>query len=355
MVTRRRGLGLLMTVAILLAAAPGTASGRGQSGGSSSTQHQSSSGGSATASNGDCTFYANPARFGVACGPAVTTVREVLTLGGVPLVHPDCWDEIIPVQKLHYYGYTQTTNGPPYYIHSCATGHWLDENSPHTQPGVEISQIIITIPIGSPVCDKPWQDRFPGTCVATLTHNQQTLVTDMETGGSIPSIALTTHPSTTVRTNVLTGFGDTAFDLNGNLVGQATPKYTVGGVTMWAVMDRYLIYPYGPGNNAAGNNCYDRAPIGHFPTTVTPGTCERCNGPTALDDSSTPASAPDACWWTYPKSSHLQQTNESYDFRAEADWTVWYDDGGGPTPLASFKKYDDLDLPVYDVQSVNVS
>ena len=62
---------------------------------------------------------------------------------------------------------------------------------------------------------------------------------------------------------------------------------------------------------------------------------------------------PDACWWEYTQASTCQP-GQIFPFRAEADWTVYYDGGGAPQVLASFQKYDDLTLPVFDVQTLVV-
>jgi hypothetical protein len=357
-VTKARLAGLALAVAALLSGAVTDAGAAGHGLPSTGTDHGGSSGGSKSGSDGNgCSFYANASRFGVACGTATTTVRDILTTHHEPLVHPDCWDIVISSTDLPYYGYAPPNDGYLYYRHSCATGDWADDNSPHNQPNVEVSQIVIQIPVDAPNCPHPWNDSYLRTCKATLTEDQTTLVTAMADGGTIPSITLSTHPSTTVRTNVLTGFGDTAFDPDHHTVGGETQHYQLGGVEMWAVMTRYLIYPYGPGANAQGAGCYNGAPFGHFPTAATPGTCEDCDGPTMLNAGSTPDSAPRACWWSYPKSSHGEQANETYNFRAEADWTVMYRDAPGAQAVAfaDFRKWDDIDLPVYDVQSITVS
>jgi hypothetical protein len=53
----------------------------------------------------------------------------------------------------------------------------------------------------------------------------------------------------------------------------------------------------------------------------------------------------------YPQSS-AGQPGDQYPFRAEAYWTVYYDTGAGPQILAHFQKYTDLQLPVYDIQTI---
>jgi hypothetical protein len=161
-------------------------------------------------------------------------------------------------------------------------------------------------------------------CIMTLTANQQQIVNEIDSNaGRIPGIIITKHPSTKVRTNETVAYVD---DADGGIT--RTANYQVGAVVMWAQMTRFSIQPYGPG-----------------------GISKTCNGTADVSNTDTPQTKPDACWWTYDASS-ASQPDQNYPFRAEADWTVFYETGGVTHVLKTFQKYSDLQLPVYDIQTL---
>jgi len=320
-------------VALCAYASPASAGFGGQPPTAPTPPPSGSSGGSSGApahrNDGGCSLYATSSSFGLSCLTVrgtdhAKTVKQILA--GDPASF--CWDELIPADELaDKYGYVEIPQSP-YYVHSCMTG--LDVNSTlYVQPGVHLDQKVIEIARGAPDCPRDAHKRIPealtGFCVMTLTHNQQTVVSATDLAdGQIPGITIVTEPSTKVRTNEAVAYVDAGTDGDHATV---TPRYQVGGVTMWAEMGTYSILPYGPD-----------------------GVRQPCKGTEQVGRGDTPDSKPDACWWTYPLSS-AGQPNQVYPFRAEAGWTVYYRDGAGTHTLASFLKYDDLELPVSDIQT----
>jgi hypothetical protein len=299
------------------------------SGGSPQPVSASTSGSSGTPTQGTvrtCSLYATSSSFGVSCfhgGGDAKTVGEILKKDPKDF----CWDEKISDADLeNKYQYQQNPDAP-YYLHSCVTGLILT-NSQYNQPDVVLSQQVIEIPQDATECTgkRPYPGELVGTCIMRLTDKQRLIVGGLDAnGGQIPGIILTTHPSTRVRTNEQVAYTDSA---EGGITRTAT--YQVGGVTMWAKMDRFSIHPYGAD-----------------------GVSKTCNGTADVSNDDTPQSKPDACWWAYDRSS-AGQPDDVYPFRAEADWTVYVDAGGVAKAFATFKKYTDLQLPVYDIQTIVV-
>lgn len=302
-----------------------------------------SSGNAARTSTHSCSLYANSTSFGVSCysGGSDRSARTVRKILGKGVSKDFCWDVVIPADELtKNYGYTVDASDP-YYLHSCVTG-LIEKNSPWDQPNVVLSQSVIRIhQVDEHPCSAdPGKDQlYPairvGTCIMTLTGGQQQIAGLLQSDGAqIPGIVLTTHPSTKIRTNEWVAYTDSA---EGGMT--TTPRYHVGAVTMWAQMNRFSIHPYGP-NGPDGKVCDGTANIS--------------------DDDAVNFQPPaggftpsDPCWWAYPQSS-AGQPGDMYPFRAEADWTVYYDAGAGPQALASFQKYTDLREPVFDIQTIVV-
>jgi hypothetical protein len=317
---------------LVLTAVPAVASVDGNPGGS---PHPNPGGGGSQSQAGDpaqttvksCSLYATASSFGLSCitgsGGATTTVKQVLGKDKPPT----CWDERISDADLaNKYGYVQNPDAP-YYLHTCLSGLDVDK-SLYYQPNLQINQWVIEIPIGAKPCKQPFTDAEVGTCVMWLTRNQQKIVS-ATTGqvAQIPGITITTQPSTRVRSNEAVAYVDAATAAGGHR--DYTPKYQVGAVAMWAQMTGFKIYPYGPDGQSLA-----------------------CEGTASVSRTDTPQTKPAACWWTYDQSS-AQQPGQVYPFRAEADWTVYYQVlGGAPVRFASFQKYDDLKLPVYDIQTL---
>ena len=340
-----RGLGALLAFVFgcMLVSAPGAYAYGGNPPGPTSGPSAGSSSGSSGApvhqTVKTCSLYASSSGFGLSCitgGGAgnAKTVREIL---GAKESLPTCWDDVISDSDLvSQYGYTPNPDAP-YYLHTCITG--IDETrSPADQPDAQINQIVIEIPAGSKPCFNydeahdvatPFTAEQLGTCVMTLTGAQQQVVSGTASDNAqIPGIIIAPHPSTRVRTNEDVEYVDAA-NTKGN-DPRRTPNLTVGGVTLWATMDAYKIYPYGPD-----------------------GLSKNCDGTLPAAATDTRESKPDACWWKYPRSS-ADQPGLTYPFRAEADWTVHYSAGGVDHVLASFQKYADLALKVFDVQTLVV-
>jgi hypothetical protein len=276
----------------------------------------------------NCSLYATASSFGMSCSHGsgdlqAKTVKEVLH-GDDP---PTCWDErISAADQVAKYGLADAPAGTSYYLHYCVTD--LDPNAPvGTQAALQLNVEILEIPVDAKPCPKPYRAEMRGQCVMTLTHNQEQVVELSQlAGGQIPDIIVVQQPSTRVRTNQAI-----AYQNRGDDGRTRTATYQAGAVRMWAQMTSYSIQPYGPGTDPR----------------IT------CDGSIKLDDSATPESAPKACWWTYPRSS-AQQPGKTYPFRAEADWTVFVDDGAGTRAFARFRKFDDLELPVFDIQTLVV-
>lgn len=291
----------------------------------SQTSSSGSSGSAASETRGNCSIYANSSSFGLSCVAGGSAgggekVKDVLGPSGPPT----CWDEAIPNADLQgKYGYDPVP-GMTYYTWTCITG--LDLNRTlYDQPGVRVTdRSVIELPDGAPPCRKPYRPaEDKNTCLITLDTPQQTVagaLTQLK-DGMIPDPMITTHPSTRVRTNEAVAYTDSS--------ATRTPHYSVGGVTMWASVDsdRLTIRPYGPDDPAVVN----------------------CPADVRVAASDTPASVPAACWWTYPRSS-AAQPGQAYPLRAELRWTVYVNGA----PFAHFVKYQDVQLPVFDIQTVVV-
>ena len=349
-------LAVLATVVTLSGAAPaaaydlgGSGSGGTGGGGSGNGSGGGGLGGTGSGSGGSsgdpaqttvktCSLFATSGSFGLSCisgdgtGNA-KTVKQIL--GKQPL--PTCWDSRIPDDELaSKYQYQQNPDAP-YYLHTCIAGLNPD-SSPSVQPDAQINQVVLEIPTGAKPCYNydeakkkatPFTAEQVGTCVMTLTQRQHQVVSggrDLNT--QIPGIIVAPQPSTRIRTNEDVAYQNVATAPGGTAT--RTPTINAGGVRMWAAMDRYRILPDGPD-----------------------GPSKTCNGSVSVGPDDSRQSTPNACWWEYTQAS-TYQPGQTFPFRAEADWTVYYDGGGGPQVLASFQKYDDLTLPVFDVQTVVV-
>jgi hypothetical protein len=328
----KRVVTLLATALTLSVAAPAWAwgppttppgNGNGPGGGGSS----SSSGPPQYGHVRNCPLYATASSFGMSCisgsgGVQARTVKEVLD-GDDP---PGCWDERISADdQVNKYGLADAPDGTSYYLHYCVTD--LDLNAPvGSQRAMQLNVQILEIPNDAPPCPSPQPADRQGRCVMTLTQNQQQVVEMSELrGGQIPPIVIVPQPSTRVRTNQAV-----AYQNRGGAGETRTNVFQVGAVRMWAELTRFDIQPYGPSDERI-----------------------TCDGSVRVTDADTPNSMPSACWFTYPASS-AEQADHVYPFRAEADWTVYVDAGLGPVVFARFQKYDDLRLPVYDVQTLVV-
>ena len=299
-----------------------------------------SSGGSAQATVKSCSIYANPSGYGLSCvtpgsGGDAKAVHDIL--GDEPL--PSCFDTPISAATMaaEYPDYPPVT-GRRYYLHTCITG--LDPNrAPTDQPSEHPNSEVITIVDGAPQCFNydvatkkatPFDENVQlGHCVMSLTDKQRQVVNGIQSDdGQIPDIIIARQPSTRVRTNEDVAYVDVARATNGS--GTRTPDLTIGGVTLWATMDSYKIYPYGPD-----------------------GLSKTCDGTEQVGTGDTRATKPTACWWIYPKSS-VDEPGMAYPFRAEADWTVHYRTDGVEHTFPPFQKYYDIPLPVYDIQTLVV-
>ena len=282
----------------------------------------------------NCSLYANSTSFGAACisgGSATDTKTVKQLLKGDPT--PTCWDDAISdADAKNLYGYAPNPDGRPYFLHSCITG--LDVTStPYYQPNLNLDQQVILLPVDPTDCKpkKPYTDAMVGKCRMILTQNQQQIVSFITAQpANIPPLLIATRPSATVRTNEDVAYVDLG-QTDSVPAGSRSVSVQVGNVTLTATMHGDRIYPYGP--DGISRSCV---------ATDDPG----ANG--------TPSSDPQACWWRYPVSS-AGQPNKVYDFRLATSWTVTYRFANGDTgTLATIDKYDDLQLPVDDVQTVVV-
>ncbi len=342
----RLGISLAAVLALMggLAVPSGAAIGgdnrppAGNSGPAPSDGSTSGSSGQAKQTNvRSCSLYATSSNFGLSCltgeGTGGRTVQQVLGYTHkVPNRPPTCWDTLISPQDLESKYHIPPLAGELYYVHSCISGLIL-HNPLSYQPTVQLNQDVIEIPVNTPNCDtkKPYLVEQKGKCIMTLIQNQQQVVN--ATGhkdGKIPGIVLSQQPSTNVRTNEDVAYVDAAADDHGHRI-TTTRKYTIGGISLFATMNPFTIYPHGPD-----------------------GVSKQCNGTAEVTPEDSRASRPDACWWKYDRSS-ADQPNKAYQFRAQATWTVYYQVDNGPLQkLQTFQKYDDLTIPVSDIQSIVV-
>jgi hypothetical protein len=284
----------------------------------------------------NCSLYANPNNFGYVClggdSGDVTTVKQILH-GDPP---PTCWDVPISDQDAATLYSLDPNPAAPYYLRSCITG--LDLNkSVYYQPGLQLNQEIISIVANSPNCPLPLKQRDLNErrCVATLTNHQQQVVTFARPGqAEIPAVRLVTQPSATIRTNVDSVYSDGP---KRHRLDIRVDKTADNGVHLWAEMTEYKVLPYGPDGGHAVS-CKVGSAVGlNDDAQLAP-----CSG------------NPPAVHWTYPTSS-AGQPEQAYPLRLQTDWTVFYTDAAGQTQrLATFSKYGDYKLPVYDVQSLVV-
>lgn len=297
----------------------GPAPGSGSSSGSSGAPKQ------ATVSS--CRVYATASSFGLSCAGAgggdanSPTVRTILNKSHEKA--PTCWDDRISDDDLqNVYEYVQNPDAP-YYLHTCIVSGLQLDSTPYHQPLLVLSQQVTNIPNGAPPCPPPYTDLQVGTCVMTLGPGQRQIVDTFQSqSAKIPDVVIAAYPSTRVRTGVPTAYVDRAEDRS-----TRTPTYQLGGVRMYAVMDNFSIYPFGPD-----------------------GESKTCDGTADVQPSDTEQTKPKACWWTYDQSSNAEP-DEVYPFRAQATWTVYVNDH----PFQTFQKYSDLKLPVFDVQTLVIN
>lgn len=357
MVTRRFLAVLVLLIAAMVGAAtPALALGgtdsNGPSGGSGGgNQTQGSDNGSAFGTARSCALYATSTSFGMSCasddgGPQPPKLNDELH-GQDP---PVCWDAYLtPEIAFAKYG-VNTIPDTTYntYLHTCVTG--LDVKAPLSQqPGLNVHQTLIDIdktknaPCPDADVTHPSASEIAGvnmTCVLTV-KDPQTVVSDFVANEAtgIPAVTIVEHPAIDhVRTQVDTTFTDSVPCPGCTNDDTKTPVEDHGGVQMWAQMDGlndaepFKILPMGPNNK-------DTDPW---------------NGPDQQECAGTvDITAKDRCHYTYHQSS-LTQPGHYYPFRAVATWRVFYDDGTGRKQLAVFHKYDDVRLPVSDVQALVV-
>jgi hypothetical protein len=341
---------VVATLALFGAAAPALALG-GTTGSDSTTTSSSSSSGSDTSSSqtsgGDggpvhgqrrsCSLYATSSSYGLSCisGGSGDAPKVKDLLGNSPA--PTCWDTpVSPGDARDQYGETVPDDRDyDYFVLSCITG--LDLNAPlFDQPGLNLSQKLVEIKMGAPACPDPKTTPFSPAqltgddthCLLELIGNQSKVTGFLASDNAqIPDVTIVTHPSTVVRTQVDTVFTDAADCNDCSDNGTKTAPKSAGGVTMYAQLDSFRILPYGPYSNDPTDG-------------------KDAVGPCAGTADWT---AKDACHYTYPRSS-ADQPGHAYPFRAVATWSVRIE--GEDAPFATFHKYDDLKLPVGDVQTL---
>lgn len=269
--------------------------------------------------DGLCDLYSSPGSFGVRCHRGTGTAETVGSiLHGEPV--PTCWLEDVSIQDLvDVYGYPKPEAGWVYKLRHCV-GNIVLGNSPFYQPDMTHDAQIIKIRTDAGNCPQPYTAMMDD-CLMPVEEPQSTVIAGLDAGnqGDIPDAILATKPMQKIRTHVEMTYYDAAFP-KGSTNPRRTNNVIAGGKTMWAEMNESYIWPFGPGG-------------------------ERISCDVTLAD---------GCKYTYKKSSH-GQPNERYPFRMETDWVVYYRlPGGDPTELGRYQKYDDVDLPVLDVQSLIV-
>lgn len=339
MVTRRRLLAVSLASALLVAAGAGSADAWNGNPAPTpptnpspptnpTTGSQSGAGTPGTTQVRNCFLYASASSFGLTCisGGVGGHARSVKAILGDQVGDVLCWDTQISAAELdsRYGIVADPAVGIPSYVHTCITG--LDPNrSLYDQATAQINQTVYEI---AKPCDTPppYKVDAAGQCVMTLTDRQRQVADALQSrGGQIPGVVLTREPNAQVRTNQEVTYVDAPLNADGTSVTR-TSDYSAQGVTLYATRTAFTIFPYGPG-----------------------GAARPCSGASARAGTS-PAGS---CVWAYPRSS-ADQPGQTYPFRAEADWTVWIDDGTGPRAWKSFQKFDDVQVPVYDVQTLVV-
>jgi len=260
-------------------------------------------------------------------------VAEILGTDPVP----QCWDEPASAQDAVNLGVTDRTDFD-FYWRWCLSG--IDPRTKTvTADGITFSTTFTWLPKGTKDCDPPGPYPGTATCRIVLTEQQRLLVELNAKDSMIPSPAVVAKPAS-VRVRVPVAFVDDdaltnkaiSWDGNQAVIG----PIAAGAVQMRARLVTYTIDPTGTGQDA-----FDCAGFGRV---VPP-------------DGATPASSPDACWYSegYAHSS-ATQPEEAYPVRVDATWVIEYDTGGGWQALgAPFIKTQDTPLRVTEIQTLVIN
>jgi hypothetical protein len=320
---------------------------------------------------GACHYYVSQGGlFGHSCNGQLTgdTVWTIISHDRSQL--PTCWDVVMSSGDLADYGLTPPAPdlGYLYAIQECVDPDDFSLNFPPSyQPNLQINEIVIEIKTPGRPCRAgetvAEQTADHNVCVLTLTAIGHRLVdpTDVSTR-TVPRVLIVRHPTTTVRTNETVSYSDEFAASQPGTDPRRTDTQVINGSAMWASMTDYRIYPYGQGTASGNEPCtlgaHQTKPLSA--ADMVPGVCKECDGTaTVSPQDTTPASALDACWWTYTQSSAVIPNTLTYPLLSQATWTVYYNTGptvtGAATAshvLSTVKEYDTTQLPVLDVQSV---
>lgn len=277
---------------------------------------------------GPCHLYATSGPFGGSClkpGTKSETVGAILK--STP--DPTCWDVAVSVDDAReLYGEPAPLPGTGYYERVCITSKIDRGLSPGGQK-LQFSRRIRYMTIPAPECPQPYVPT-DDTCLMKLTDIQKEVVDGFDTDrrSAIPDAILVTSPTLKIRTHVPITWVDKSTPV-GSSNRRRTVDVTVGEYTMWAQMTASYIYPYGRDPGMLKIDC----------------------------DVTAEAGEKGACVFPYPRSSH-GQPNEAYPFVMETDWEVRFRPVGATgngTLLAAPKKYNSLQIPVLDIQTIVVS
>lgn len=298
----------------------------------SSSDKNSDDGSGAQKDSGACRLYSTPSSFGLRClGGSGVADTVLLLLHGEPAPH--CWHDRISLKDLkELYNYDPPSDVTlTYFQFNCISGLDVDK-SLAGQTNLQFHQQVFLKSTNAPPCAEPFTDAQTNVdCLMSLKTHQAEVIAGLDNGsrGYIPNAVLAPQPIAKVRTNVNMIYWDAAKPER-STDPKKTREVAAGGRTMWAVMTQSFIYPYGK------NGQQIRCDV----TLLVPAGVGADNQP---------------CNWKYPRSSH-KQLNERYPFRMETDWAVFYREGTVVQRLnaTDYKKFDDIELPVLDIQTLVV-
>lgn len=261
-----------------------------------------------TGNGSACSFIASPNSIGGVCvhanafnGPSIEQI-----LGGDPL--PTCWDERLTDEELYDIN-LQHGDGTGWYWHRCLRG--ID---PET---LEIEEGGLHFEIGI----WPFDDNSPD--LVFLTPNQQAFVDRFVQRGNVPAPVLVASPNPVPWVN-----DDVAFFNYGD--DELAVDMSAPGVQMRAKITEILVYPEGR---------TDGEPIA-------------CDGPgLQVEAGDTPESVPDACWYTFERSS-LDRPGDYFDAEIHAKWQVDVRIDGVWQPFHEFSKGAPAMVMVNEVQAL---
>jgi len=300
------GAGLVTVIVTATPAAAGGAGDGGGSGGSGSTIP-------ITESSGGCSMYANRSSFGFDCvagSSQALSIREVL--GGDPL--PTCWHERLPATLAESYADAAAAKGEDgaFWLRICLEG--IDSE---TLTGTaRFTRSVVWLASAEPP--------------VRLTERQRLLVVYQGGDGSLASVVVTRPVQPRVGQDV-------AFTVRPVDARLAAPT---------------VVGPIGE----PGGALRMRAGVIRLQVEPEPGRYVACEGAgLEVAPGDTRLTRPDACWWTFARSS-AAQPGRRYPVRALATWRVEYEGGAAWLPLAAhiIGRDTTTQVPVSEIQTLVV-